>query len=108
MEDVKRELQTAYTRSVFEQNFLQEIKSDQTFYEVGVKKYNNNKEICPFCKQSLTDNATKIIEKYNRYLNDQEANVIKTIKTLKSELLSLTNNIQSYCNNIYSIKKGCE
>ena len=88
---------TEYTKSKIAQSFKDKVISKQEFIESGLtflsKKLKQDEDECPFCEQTLRVDAIKLIEDYNKYLDDSEAlinskisNCIKSIEELKVKL----------------------
>ena len=73
-------LSTAYTLSHFADDFKEEMRSKQDFIEKGLAFINDNKEKCPFCKQILEVDALSLIDKYNKFIHDEESKTIKRIQ----------------------------
>lgn len=73
-------LSTAYTLSHFADDFKEEMRSKQDFIEKGLAFINENKEKCPFCKQILEVDALSLIDKYNKFIHDEESKTIKRIQ----------------------------
>lgn len=96
--DVENLLSTAYDKSNLHQSFVEKIKTNRKFIEKGTELHKFNKNSCPFCKQSLNDEALKIIDLYNQYINDSEAKTIKKIENTVDNLNNLKLNIQDYFN----------
>lgn len=75
-------LETEYSLSSFADEFKRKIKSKQTFIEEGLKLLNDDK-ICPFCEQKLTEKALQLIDIYNTYVENEEAKIVKELRSLK-------------------------
>ncbi len=88
---------TEYTKSKIAQSFKDKVISKQEFIASGLtflsKKLKQDEDECPFCEQTLRVDALKLIENYNKYLDDSESvintkisNCIKSIEELKVKL----------------------
>lgn len=77
-------LQTPYSRSELADEFVTKVKSKQSFIEQGLQ-FSDQSE-CPFCEQAYSDQALALIKKYNDYLTDEEAKVVKRCKDKIAEL----------------------
>ncbi|TGV00579.1 AAA family ATPase [Flavivirga rizhaonensis] len=97
LNEVKEISVTEYTKSKIAQSFKDKVISKQEFIESGLtllsKKLKQDEDECPFCEQTLRVDAIKLIEDYNKYLDDSEAlinskisNCIKSIEELKVKL----------------------
>lgn len=78
---IEKELSIVHTLSSFADEFKKEIRSKQSFVEEGLRLYNINSSLCPFCGQDLTNSvdAIQLIEQYTKFLNNSESNVIKQL-----------------------------
>lgn len=56
------------------------MRSKQDFIEKDLAFINDNKEKCPFCKQILEVDALSLIDKYNKFIHDEESKTIKRIQ----------------------------
>ena len=77
---ILHKMQIKYSLANFSEEFKKEFKLKSEFINNGLNIYNNensDKNICPFCKQDLKENALHIIDDYNRYVNDNEAIIIR-------------------------------
>ncbi len=68
-------LSKKYDLSSLAEDFKSKIKNKQSFIESGLELLGDNSE-CPFCEQTLEIDASKLIDKYNEYLVDEEAKTI--------------------------------
>lgn len=74
-------LKTAYPKSEWDEEFVREYKDHQIFIETGLE-YDHAEKICPFCKREYDTNALDLINQYNQYRNDQEAQVVGQLRSL--------------------------
>lgn len=98
LNDIKSVLLTAYDKTRLHQDFINEIRSNLEFIERGTEIYKSNKDICPFCKQSLNENALRIIDYYNQYIEDFEAKIIRKIENIINKLEKLKSDINNHYN----------
>lgn len=70
-------LSTAYTLSSFGESFKAEMRAKQDFVEKGLTLLKTSEGHCPFCKQKLESDALSLIDKYNEFINNEEAKTIK-------------------------------
>ena len=82
--EIKELLQTEYSRSNIAEDFVAKVKSKQSFIEEGLRI--DGMATCPFCEQPYSVQATELIQRYNDYLNDEEAAVAKCCENKISEL----------------------
>lgn len=104
IEELTRLLQKECSVSTITEGFKQKIKQDSNFYEKGVL-LSKEKDCCPFCGQTLTQNAIELIDKYVEYFNNEEATVIKQLADFNKKISDIIKHIkewqscyQSICN----------
>lgn len=99
-----------YSLSSFSDEFKQQIKQKEDFVEKGINLLDNQKSVCPFCGQTLYEDALLLIDHYTKYLRDIEAQtiralkvmqqkieaVIKTLKDIENENNRITNQFNNY------------
>lgn len=68
-------LTTDYPKSEWDEEFVKEYKEHQHFIETGLD-YEHADKKCPFCKREYDSEALNLINLYNRYRQDQEAQVV--------------------------------
>ncbi len=93
--DMEDSLLTIYPKSEWDEDFVLDYKSNRTFIEQGLELSNAEKNICPFCKQPLEEQALQLIKQYNAYRNDQEGKVIAKLDTFSSNLKALAKYLQT-------------
>ena len=78
-------LEKEFSLGSFAAEFKQKIKSKQAFVEAGLTliKDDNN---CPFCEQTFDLNATNLIDQYNKFIQDEEAQTIKRLNSFKDSI----------------------
>ena len=74
-------LTTTYPKSEWDEEFVKEYKNHQNFIEAGLDCDYADK-ICPFCKREYNQDALNLINKYNQYRADKEAQVIGKLRNL--------------------------
>lgn len=94
LEEVRENCAKEYSLSMLAEEFKAKIKSKQTFIETGVELIDEDKNECPFCEQDLENDALKLIDSYNEYLNDVESTTIKLFKNYKSSLENIIEDIE--------------
>lgn len=77
---IKDNLLKEYSLSSFAEDFKQKIKSKQSFIEKGVELFRQHNAMCPFCEQKINLDATSLIDDYTKYLDDTEAQTIKSFQ----------------------------
>ncbi len=80
--EIQTLLSTAYTLSSFGESFKEEMKSKQDFVEKGLSLVKTSEGRCPFCKQKLDSDALSLIDKYNDFITNEEAKIIRRIQGL--------------------------
>ncbi|MCY1633519.1 AAA family ATPase [Marinifilum sp. D737] len=75
----------SYSLSSLADDFKTKIKEKQPFIEAGMALL-ENLEVCPFCEQSIEQDAISLIDNYTKYLNDTEAQTIKIFNAYKSSI----------------------
>lgn len=83
-----------YSLSALSDEFKKKIKNKQGFIENGIELLGSS-DSCPFCEQFLEDDAVRMIDKYNEYLNDVESQTLKIINTYKESLESIIKDVHS-------------
>lgn len=81
---IKELLKTPYSLSKFSDEFKEKIKNKQTFIETGLDLLKSSRLKCPFCEQTIGDNAQNLIDSYTSFLTDKESQVIKSCKLYKN------------------------
>lgn len=99
-------LSTKYHKSDLDPEFVDKIKSNQTFIENGIDLYDQSKNECPFCHQYLEHKAIELISSYNDYLKDAEAQTVKSINRTIIELEDLKSSIESKYHEFNVIKNN--
>lgn len=87
LESIDSFLRESFSKSKIAEDFKNKIKSKQNFIESGLKIYEQKNTDCPFCEQSMTENALKLIDDYLKYFAENEAQQIKKSNDLISLLL---------------------
>ena len=82
-------LGTTYKRSDFSEEFISKVKQKQSFIEQGVELASGKK--CPFCGQDLNDDAVELIQRYEDYLSEQEAQIHNRIADLMQSISNYEN-----------------
>lgn len=84
--DLYTALSEVVSTSDVAEDIKERIRTDPSFFEKGLQKYQQEQSDCPFCTQSLTEIGLKAIESYNAYFADREAQSLKQLSNLKSDL----------------------
>jgi len=85
----------SHNHSELGKEFTDVIKNDLDFYEHGVILYKANEAVCPFCNQTLSSFAKSLIEKYEKYIEDEESKILSTVKGYRLEISKLCGNIKT-------------
>lgn len=88
-QDVKQFLFTPFTKSTLAEEFKNKVKAKQDFIEKGVELHKKISDQCPFCEQSLSEDAAELIDRYNQFLDDAEAKQIKVADSLIKQVQDL-------------------
>lgn len=112
IEEIADMLSTSYPKSEWDIEFTNYYNKNRGFIETGIELYNSNNSICPFCKQSFSEQALDIIQKYKQYQADKEAEILKKLSNfsfkidgLISNFVNVSNDIANATNAINDIKK---
>lgn len=100
---LKASCEEEYSLSTLSESFKKKVKEKQIFIEKGIDLISEDIAECPFCEQKLQDDALALIDKYNKYLNDEEAKTIKLLKGYKTSLQSVNETIEEI--NISNVKR---
>lgn len=88
-------LSTAYNLSHFAEDFKEEMRTKQDFIEKGLAFLDTKDKRCPFCKQVLGVDALALIDKYNEFINNEESQTIKRIRTLVQSVETMRKDLAS-------------
>lgn len=97
VEDLVELLQKECSVSTISDEFKRTIKNDSNFFEKGVL-LSNGKDCCPFCGQTLTQNAIELIDKYVEYFNNEEAKVVKQLADFNQQISDNVKQIKDWQN----------
>ncbi len=89
-------LNTAYPKAEWDEEFVTDIKKNRAFVEKGIELLNSDEGICPFCKQSLSDTASEVINRYKSFLADKEAEVLRKIESKITAVENIIASIKQY------------
>lgn len=89
MDQLETILTTTYPKSEWDEEFVKEYKNHQNFIEAGLDCDYADK-ICPFCKREYNQDALNLINKYNQYRADKEAQVIGQLRNLLQSVNQMT------------------
>lgn len=80
---VIKTLSEEFNLSSFEESFRKEILIKFDFVKTGIQLYEQSKsENCPFCKQTLLENAQVLIKSYTTFINDSEFKIIDELRKM--------------------------
>lgn len=94
IEEIQNVLETVYSGSKWDDEFVQNYKNNINFIEHGLDSM-DGKNICPFCKQPLDVKAMDLIHKYNSFRQDKQAEVIARIQKLNKSLINFVESIKT-------------
>ena len=87
LREILESCENKFVLSDLAEDFKTRVKERQDFIEKGIAILDSKEEQnCPFCEQKLEDDALNLIDKYNKYLNDVEANTIRILKGQKIKI----------------------
>lgn len=81
-----------HSQASFAEDFKERVRNHDAFFRKGIELSKDKK--CPFCQQQLGENAIELIDRYEEFLNDEEARVVERCKLLKKRLNSLKELLQ--------------
>lgn len=90
---IKENCLKKYSLSELAKDFKDKIKDKQLFVETGITLLDYENKECPFCEQTLKQDALNLINKYTTYLIDIESNTIKLFKEYESSLKNYINTL---------------
>jgi len=88
-----------YSINTLALEFKKKIKSKQEFIESGISLLQTTNNKCPFCEQVLGSSAIELIDRYNEYLNDEEAKTVKELKIVYGKIKGVIETLQLLENN---------
>lgn len=102
---VLAKLEEKFTLSALADEFKKKVSDKREFVETGLTLLNDENK-CPFCEQYLETDALKLIDKYTKFINDEETKTRKAFEAKKQEILNYIESVKK-CNvlNIHSINK---
>lgn len=101
IEEIEELLKTAINRSSISDEFKTKIKSKSDFVNMGLSLISDNNS-CPFCEQDFSESAIKLIDQYEKYINDEENKIRNKIddciKYLRSGKVNFSESHTQYLN----------
>lgn len=89
--------QKEYTLNNFSKEFKHKILGKYEFVKSGINLLNqNNKLNCPFCEQEMNDNAIKLIDEYDKFLKDEQTQIIEKLNSFSNELKNIKQSYQKF------------
>lgn len=64
-------------KSIF--NFIEFIETGKEWYKIGLKAIEHTNNICPFCKQELSEASINLINNYKKYIFDNSQKELEKI-----------------------------
>lgn len=95
-------LATAYPKAEWDEEFVSDIKKNKAFVEKGLELLNGDEGICHFCRQSLSDTALELIHRYESFLADKEAEVLRKIESNITAVENIIVSIKQYAHDTKS------
>lgn len=105
IEDLRPEIESvfqSYTLNNFSEAFKKEVLPKLEFIEKGLS-LSNGKE-CPFCGQSYNSNASELIDKYNKFINDSQTKIIGHFKNVQKTINQIPDLYNKYILQVQSIE----
>lgn len=93
-----------YTLNDFSEAFKHEILSKLDFVQKGLSLSNGT--VCPFCGQTYDIQAAKLIDEYNKFVNDKQTKIIGHLRSLQQTINNLPNSYNRYLTRVLSIEKN--
>ena len=85
MNEIATILSTAYPKSEWDDSFVEIYKNNRNFIEEGLSLTKESKT-CPFCNQTFNDDAMALIQKYNAYRKDKEAQLLAQLDKMLEQI----------------------
>jgi len=105
LETVIVKLGEKFSLSSLAVDFKKKVSEKRDFVEKGLELLNDKKN-CPFCEQNLNSDALDLIDRYTKYINDEETKTKKAFEFKKQEILNYIESINnSNVSNSRSINK---
>lgn len=99
--EIINRLEEPFDLSKIAQDFKIKVQKKQRFIEDGLNLMTDNS--CPFCEQKFSTQALDLIEQYNTYLKDTEAQTIKSLQRDNSYIENIQKKISSIKNQINQV-----
>ena len=94
---ISRLLGTRYSKANQSEAFLESIRRKVSFVQAGMTLQDGT--TCPFCGQRYDNTAQALIHEYDKYLHDQEKQIMDSIESAKSTMRRLVDDRQrTYAN----------
>lgn len=108
IEDIRNELKTTYTISKTREEFLEYYGVHHEFIKDGVAIFHTNQTVCPFCQREVDAFALSVINQYEKFQNDKEAEAVSRIETLSTKIKTIFDNLQNYLQRLQGVQNYCE
>lgn len=95
-DDISIVLLTSYPRSVWDEEFVSNIRTHRSLIDAGLSAYSDTDTVCPFCKQPLGHLALELIQKYRTFLAGKEASVLREIDSKTTLINGVVSNIKQF------------
>ena len=96
LNEIETILTTEYPKTDWDEEFIINVRSNRAFIEKGVALIGDD-TLCPFCRQNLEHDALSLIHAYKEFLNNKEAQILRTIErnseNLKTIVLRLNDSV---------------
>ncbi|MGI6578791.1 MAG: AAA family ATPase [Saccharofermentanales bacterium] len=101
-DDVLRILKNSYPSSDWDQEFVNYVKQNFSFVEMGIALSENSSH-CPFCKRSFDEEALKLIAQYKEFIEDKEGKLLKSLSEIKDNINKTRTNLENHHTRIRAI-----
>lgn len=91
-----------YTLTHFSEEFKKEVLSKLEFIQKGLSL--SDGKVCPFCKQKYDNHAIKLIDDYNKFVNDKQTQIIGQLKELQQRINAVPSLYNKYLFNVEKVK----
>ena len=103
---LETEFKTKFTLNNLSDKFKEKILLKYDFIKTGIDLFNqSNKLKCPFCQQGINLDAFKLIDEYNKFINDEEAKIIEKLNSFFKELNKITKSYSIFLSNYLKKEK---
>lgn len=103
LDQLKSILTTIYPKSEWDEEFVKDYKKQQSFIEMGLN-FDHSDKICPFCKREYDSEALNLINRYNQYRKDKEAQIVGQLRIILNKVEQMESTLSDEENKIKNAK----